>query len=83
MQEAADFFFQHPSVQPGGVGVIGISKGAELALHLGAYHSHVGYEPIRGGLLYFSQSELSYKSLAISLTLKYHLYLLPSSVSVM
>ena len=32
--EAVDYMTCHQNVTPGGVGVIGISKGAEIALHM-------------------------------------------------
>ena len=36
-EEALEWFSRHPMVRPGGVGVMGVSKGAELALVLASY----------------------------------------------
>ena len=33
-QEALEFLEQHPRVQPGGLGMVGISKGGEIVLHI-------------------------------------------------
>lgn len=38
-QNAVELLASHPKVSPGGVGVVGVSKGAELA-HLVAIISH-------------------------------------------
>ena len=42
-QEAVDYLYSHPNVLPGGVGVIGISKGGEIALHMSTSSEKVKY----------------------------------------
>ena len=40
-QEAIEWLYDHPKVLKTGVGILGVSKGAELALHMAAYNSKV------------------------------------------
>ena len=42
-QELIDYFSSHPNVLPGGIGVIGISKGGELALHMSTVSEKVRF----------------------------------------
>jgi dienelactone hydrolase len=42
VQEAVAWFSQYPLLNGNGLGVIGVSKGAEIAIHMAAHNKEVG-----------------------------------------
>lgn len=60
-EEAAEFLSNHPSVVPGGIGVLGFSAGGELALHMGHYIPKVKAIITINGLPFMTESPIKYK----------------------
>lgn len=65
-EEAANFLLAHPKVQGPGIGVVGVSKGAEIALAMASFLKQVGAAVCINGLTFASEpSPYRYKELVV------------------
>ncbi|XP_077319150.1 acyl-coenzyme A amino acid N-acyltransferase 1-like [Lithobates pipiens] len=64
-EEAAQFLSSHPKVCGSGVGVVGVSKGAEMALAMASYTPQIAATVCINGTVAISGSTLSYGDLVL------------------
>ncbi|KAM3938320.1 acyl-coenzyme A amino acid N-acyltransferase 1-like [Leptodactylus fuscus] len=64
-EEAVNFLVNHPKVTSGGVGVVGISKGAEIALAMSCFIPQIVATICINGTICITSQDLSYGDLTI------------------
>ncbi|CAH1791859.1 unnamed protein product [Owenia fusiformis] len=60
-EEAVDWLFNHPNVTPGGIGVLGVSKGASIALLMASIFSKIRAVVSINSLDYTDIADIHYK----------------------